>query len=484
MKPLRLLLVEPPFYRLYSQSYGLCKLPLGLAGLAVAALGVSGVEVAVCNADFHPSPAPFSATFLAGKGYATFRQALETAGHPAFDATERLAREYAPDLIGMTVRTPALTPALLTAQRLRRAAPSALLLAGGPHASIAGADLLRVGIFDAVVPGEGEATLVDLLQTLGRGGQLAEVPGLLLRADGRARRTAPRPLLDDLDALPFPASLPSAALIDGADYPDRAFGYVFGARGCPHRCAYCSSRGVWGRRVRFRSDGNILAELEALAQRGLGHVHFDDDTFGVTPQRLRSLCRAIEQARLGVTLSCETHVTLVDETSAEAMARAGFVTVQLGVESGDDAMLARIGKGFRVARAERAAALIRQAGMRLEAFFMVGFPEETEATLQATRALMERLPCDKLIYSIFTPYPGTPLYAQCRSLGLIGPDYDPSRHNHQSPENAFCPRIPAQRFRAIAADIEAYVSEKNAAARATQEAASRQRSSAIRSPTA
>lgn len=484
MKPLRLLLVEPPFHRLYKDSYGLCKLPLGLGSLAATARTLDGVEVLVCNADFHPAPEPFDVRFLAGDGWQACRTVMATGEHPALDALERVAREFQPHVAGVCVRTPTLTQSLLAARRLRRGAPDALLLAGGPHPSIVGPALLRHPEFDALVLGEGEATLRELLHALASGREVRNVPGLVVRGREGIVSTPPRPLLDDLDALPFPGALPVEDIVDGADYPARAFGYVFASRGCPHACGYCSSRGVWGRRVRFRSPENVVAELELLAARGVRHVHFDDDTFGVTPPRLAALCRALEQARLGLSYSCETHVSLVDGASAAALSRAGFVTVQLGLESGDDAMLARVGKGFDTAQAERAAAHIRDAGMRLEAFFMVGFPDETKESLAATRRLMERLHCHKLIYSIFTPYPGTPLFERCRELGLIRPGQDPSQYNHQSPENAFCPRIPADRFRTLASEIEALVSERNNAARQAQVDANREMSSAMRLPMA
>jgi radical SAM superfamily enzyme YgiQ (UPF0313 family) len=147
------------------------------------------------------------------------------------------------------------------------------------------------------------------------------------------------------------------------------------------------------------------------------------------------------------------------------MARAGFTTVQLGLESGDDAMLRRIGKGFTVKQAVEAARLVKSAGLRLEAFIMAGFPDETEGSLGATRRLMETLDADKLIYSIFTPYPGTPLFEECRRLGLIGRGYDYSLHSHQSPENGFCPKIGKERFRSLASELESLVAAKNAASR-------------------
>lgn len=465
MKPLRLLLIDPPFYRLYKDGYGLCKLPLGVASLAAVALETGLAAVKVINADFHAAPEPFSATYLAGEGYAAFRRNLADPEFPAYAALRQSLTDFAPDVIGITVRTPAVASALACARLAKATCPRALIVAGGPHPSVAAHALLSHPEVDVAVSGEGEAVLTDLLRAVAAGTDPALVGGLLLRHDGNIVATPSRPLLTDLDALPFPVRYASQFLDDYERFPPRAFGFLFSARGCPHGCAYCSSKGVWGRRVRFRSVDNVLEELVLLRAMGVAHVHFDDDTFGVTSPRLLALCRALAAAGLGLTYSCETHVDCITEKTVAALAEAGFTTVQLGLESGDDVMLGRIGKGFTVARACRAAGLIKAAGIRLEAFFMVGFPAETEESLARTRRLMETLDADKLIYSIFTPYPGTPLFEECRNLGLIRPDYDFSRHNHQSPENAFCPHIAPPRFRALAGAIETLVAAKNAASR-------------------
>jgi radical SAM superfamily enzyme YgiQ (UPF0313 family) len=470
MTPPRILLIEPPFYRLHKDDYGLCRYPLGLGSLAAVITESALAEVRVVNCDFHPDPAPFSADYLTGEGYRSYRRNLTDTGHPACADLKRLVESFRPDLVGISIKTPVLSPALACARVAKAAAPEAVVIVGGPHPSVTGADLLIHKEVDIVVSGEGEAVLPELIRGLSSGkslketGTLEEIRGISFRRDGAVLTTPPRPALTDLDALPFVHRHAPAVLEEYHRYPESAFGHVFSARGCPFRCAFCSSRGVWGDSVRFRSEENILLDLAGLRGMGLDHVHFDDDTFGVTRNRLADLCRTLEQARTGLTYSCETHVSLITEATVNALARAGFTTVQLGLESGDDAMLRRIGKGFTVMKAREAARRVKAAGLRLEVFFMVGFPDETEDSLHATRRLMEILECDKLIYSIFTPYPGTPLFDRCRHLGLISDGYDYSRHSHQSPENGFCPNIGKDRFRSMASEIESLVAARNRAA--------------------
>jgi radical SAM superfamily enzyme YgiQ (UPF0313 family) len=461
----RLLLVEPPFYRLHTENYGLCKYPLGLGSLAAAVMERGLAEVRVFNGDFHPDPVFFSVDFLAGEGFLSYRRNLKNPVHPAYADLRRLVETYRPDVVGISVKTPVLSSSLACARIVKEVVPETLVVFGGPHPSVTGADLLIHKEVDIVTSGEGETVILELIKAVSSGKRLEEINGISFRQDEIAVNTPSRPVVTDLDALPFIHRYAPKVLVGYHHYPHRAFGHVFSARGCPFTCTFCSSRGVWAGSVRFRSEESLLAELAELRAMGLGHVHFDDDTFGVTRKRLVALCRSLEKARLGLTFSCETHVSLITEETTSAMVRAGFTTVQLGLESGDDTMLRRIGKNFTVKQAVEAAGLVKSAGLRLEAFIMVGFPDETEDSLNATRRLMETVETDKLIYSIFTPYPGTPLFEQCRKSGLIGEGYDYSRHSHQSPENGFCPKIGKERFRSLASSIESLVAAKNAASR-------------------
>jgi radical SAM superfamily enzyme YgiQ (UPF0313 family) len=461
----RLLLVEPPFYRLHTDNYGLCKYPLGVASLAAVIMESGLAEVRVFNGDFHPDPVLFSVDFLAGEGFQSYRRNLTNPDHPAYADLKRLVETYCPDVVGISVKTPVLASALACARIVKEVAPETLVVFGGPHPSVTGSDLLIRKEVDMVVYGEGDAVIVELMKAVSSGRGLEEIHGISFRRDGVVVTTPHRPVITDLDALPFVHRYAPQVLEGYHRYPLRALGHVFSARGCPFTCTFCSSRGVWTGPVRFRSHESLLDELAGLCAMGLSHIHFDDDTFGVTGKRLVALCRSLEKARLGLTFSCETHVSLITEATVTAMVRGGFTTVQLGLESGDDAMLRRIGKGFTVKQALEAAGLVKSAGLRLEAFFMVGFPDETEDSLNATRRLMETLEADKLIYSIFTPYPGTPLFEQCRGSGLIHQGYDYSLHSHQSPENAFCPKIGKERFRSLASEIESLVAAKNAAPR-------------------
>ncbi|MHB8172982.1 MAG: B12-binding domain-containing radical SAM protein, partial [Nitrospirota bacterium] len=191
-------------------------------------------------------------------------------------------------------------------------------------------------------------------------------------------------------------------------------------------------------------------------------VHFDDDTFGITKQYISDLCNGIMEHCRGLKWSCELHVRLVNEESISLMKKAGCYSIQIGVESGNNSILKEMRKNITIEEALSAARIIKGHGISLSAFFMVGFPQETEETLRDTVTAMKKIKCDSLLYSIFTPYPNTEIFDYCKERGLIKDDYDVSLYNHQSPANCFCMNIAPERFRTLVAKIEKMVDRKNA----------------------
>jgi len=200
--------------------------------------------------------------------------------------------------------------------------------------------------------------------------------------------------------------------------------------------------------------------MELLIRRGVSRVHFDDDTFGVSGGRIVELCEAIGRRCPGASWSCELHVNLIDDATVAAMAAAGCRSIQIGIESGNNAVLEAIRKGITIEKALDACRTVNRHGIEMQAFFMVCFPQETEGTLADTFAAMKKIR-GILSYSIFTPYPGTEAFEDCRRRGLVGDDFDVALHNHQSPHNCFCEHIAPDRFRRLVGRIERMVDRNN-----------------------
>ena len=154
-------------------------------------------------------------------------------------------------------------------------------------------------------------------------------------------------------------------------------------------------------------------------------------------------------------------MNLVDPEIIATMQKAGCYRIMLGVESGNNEVLKSVKKGYTIEQAFEAAKIITDSGIMLGAFFMVGFPNETVETLNDTIQAITDVPSNLVIFSTFTPYPGTELFQHCLEQGIVTEDFDVSRFNHQSPQNYFCPNIPKAVFRQTVHDLAIKIDKIN-----------------------
>jgi len=457
----RILLVEPPFYRLYRDTYSLDRYPLSLGYLAGAIRKETDWDVMVYNADFSPQSETIKGSYLAGVGFDNYLNNLRDLSRPVWGEIRSTILEYNPTVIGISAKSQNFASVRIVARLAKESGKQITVMVGGPHPSMVGAEVLNCPDIDVCAKGEGEKTIVELLNAIDAQQEFDAIRGIAYRNDGQIVESAPREFIKDLDSLPFPHETAPGVLKDYDQYPLTAFRYIFAIRGCPYNCFFCGSRRIWSRRVRFRSPENVVREIKGLQKRGLRSVHFDDDTFGVKKQYINDLCNALIRHCPGLKWSCELHVRLVDEQTISLMKAAGCYSIQIGIESGDNGILKAMRKHITIEEALSACRIIKEHGIELHAFFMVGFPQETEDTLNDTIAAMKKIKCDQLIYSSFTPYPGTEAFEFCRENGLIDDDYDISLHNHQSPANCFCMHITPERFRKLVSKVEKAVDRKN-----------------------
>ncbi len=313
-----------------------------------------------------------------------------------------------PEVVGISVFTFNRSASFDLARAVRRLLPATTVVAGGPHASHLHASILEEHPeIDYVVIGEGEETLARLLDRLAAGGDGAELPGLAGRVDGVPFSHGwPEPI-EDLDRLPFPFEGFRGYGVD----PRTQFMVLVTSRGCPGRCAFCSTPRFWGSRIRFRSVDHVLRELRGLREEyGLLEVSFRDDTFSVDRGRVFEMCRRMSDERLGFLWDCQSRVNAVDEERLVAMRRAGCVHIQYGVESGSPRMLERLAKGIDVAEIERAAADTRRAGIEFSVYLITGIEGEEEEDIAATEALLRRIRPHGAVVSSLAVFPGTALW--------------------------------------------------------------------------
>jgi anaerobic magnesium-protoporphyrin IX monomethyl ester cyclase len=394
----------------------------------------------------HPEGADDPFTSLLPAGLLTLDAVARQAGHEvtlanlsgfSWDQIRQLLMKERPELIGISQFTHNRTDALKLARLAKKLDRRCFVLFGGPHATHAFEELLsRHAEVDAVVLGEGESTLVELLEALQRKTPLAAVSGIAYREQGGAVTTAASGGIQDLDSLPVAGERVGRSI--GVDYR-RQLEFVITSRGCPANCLFCSSPLFWGRGVRFRSPESVVAELRLLKERyGLIYFSFRDDTFTADRRRVLEICRLIEEQKLSILWNCQSRVTAVDEEMLIAMKRAGCECIQFGVESGSVEMLKALGKRILPSDVERAAAAVRRVGINLSVYLITGIPGESDADLKETLRLIETIRPQDGQVSPLVYYPGTKLF----SNAVLGAEVPEDLFAHEGGEGFLVRRDP------------------------------------------
>jgi len=319
--------------------------------------------------------------------------------------------DYSPLLAAFSAMTHEIVPCARIAGRLKQA-EAFLTVIGGCHFTALPEQTLReFQAFDCGIAGEGEKPLLELARRVAGTGPGGPIPGLGERTGtGKIVLTPPGPPLtgEELDRLPFPAfhlyygQDRRALASPGTEYP------ILSSRGCPYHCAFCMQ--ALGRRVRTRSAADICLEMEAAINNfGAVAFNFIDEIFLSDTPRTRELLEIMIATGLNrrARWSGLTRANLVTPDLIELAREAGCFRLEMGVESGDDEILKRIGKEITVSQVRRAAGIIRGAGIELYAYFILGHPGETPESLRRTGDLAVELNPDSIALGIMVPYPGT-----------------------------------------------------------------------------
>ncbi len=290
-----------------------------------------------------------------------------------------------------------------------------LLVVGGPLSTTNPGDFLDH--FDVAVMGEGEETMLQIARMFEAGLSLSTVDGIAFKDKNSIKNTAPRSFIKDLDAIPFP----SRDLFDNQSYKDyyrRNFGYttssIMTSRGCPFNCDFCS-RPVFGNDFRSRTAMNIVEEIDEIKSLGYSRIWFADDCFTLGQKRLIDICDKLIDRHVNLGWECLSRVDTIDREVAAKMKQAGCIRVFFGIESGNDDVLRIMKKQVTAAQAAKAVRVCNEAGIRVGAFFIVGYPGESEKSLLDTLRFSSSLDLDYLSFTLPYPIPGTMLFERVRN---------------------------------------------------------------------
>ena len=302
-----------------------------------------------------------------------FRDYQLCPGEDRFDLEVFL--EFAADpapIIGLSCMANLLPFTLLAAKALHERYPDRRIVLGGVGTkAVEDAILKRFDWIDIICRGEAEISGPALLAALAGSGDLARVPGISYRGRTAIRHNPAALRIRDLDALPYPAF----GKVDLSRYT--GYGMIT-SRGCPYPCTFCSVAPVWEWENYSRSPKNVAAEMKLLHEEaGIELFLFQDEFFVSGKARVMEFCRELDAAGLNVKWKAFGRVNLCDREMMQAMADHGCVELRFGIESGSDAVLQRIRKGFTAAESIELLSQAVQIMPRVDAFFVWGFPFET-----------------------------------------------------------------------------------------------------------
>jgi len=355
-----------------------------------------------------------------------------------FDQALDIVIAKKPKYIGISSVTLAIRNAAKLADMIKKKAPGSIIILGGPHITAAYEEVMnKYSQFDIGVIGEGDQTIIELLDALEKNKDLSGVRGITYRKNSSLISTARRELLEDMNLLPMPAwdllpdikkyYIPTAYAVN--KFPSFS---IVTSRGCPYMCTFCD-RSVFGNRYRTHSPEYVLSMIKDLYyNHGIRDIRINDDEFIVSKKRILEFCDLLIDSKMKISWSCLGRVSSVNKEIIDKMKKAGCWQIRFGIESGSQKVLDVLKKGIRLEQIEKAVKICKERGMKTIGFFMMGLPLETEEDLRQTIEFSLRLKLDDFKINYFAPFPGSELFGQLDKYGKLISDSE-DIHMHIKP---------------------------------------------------
>lgn len=394
----KVLLISPPFYRLMGSKYN--GMSLGLCYVS-ASLKKAGHETSIYNSDYSDDD-PYLDQKQMYNSFDAYKLAYEVFGHGTiWEEIENVIKQESPDFVGIQMVTATYKSSQIVADITKRVNPEIKVIVGGVHPTLDPFKTAEYKNFDSLVHGEGEDyELVD-----------HEIYSMVFKEKGLA----------DMDAFP-----------DREIYFNQTGkkSYIMTVRGCPFNCIYCATPKIWGKKVKWRSVENVLEELQLINDKYNDILHFQDDTFTFDKERFLNICRGMIDRQLDLNWICDTRLDRIDNEVLESMKETGCSRIKVGVESGSNRILKQTNKGLSINLIKKRINLIKEIGLPLTIYLMIGFPGETDEDVKKTIELAEWINADYNSLSVVTPYFGTALYEENKHL-LTKPNWEYFYHQSQ-----------------------------------------------------
>ena len=364
---------------------------------------------------------------------------------------EQHLNDFQPDVVGISFWSSNAIAVYATVNTVRRLLPSALVVFGGPHATSYGVYEIEQGHADFVVAGEGEYAFSQLMDLLADCTplHLRQIPGLIYRQNGTVCIN-PVQFENELDRL---GKVDYSAL-NLVRYHQAGYRYsgqavlhdtlpsalIVSTRGCPYRCRFCSAPNISGRRIRMHSPAYVAETIRELYEEfGVRIISLGDDNFTIDQRYATALCSAISALNLHDLIMTSPNgfrLTSLTPDLAGLLKNAGWEEVTIAPESGSPHTLELMHKDMDLELVAPFVDMCADAGLKVKANFMIGFPGETLDDVLATETFIRKNRFDQIGLSFFQPLPGTPVYEDLIEGGEIDSEFIPGRFNQLT----YCPR--------------------------------------------
>ena len=344
---------------------------------------------------------------------------------PESSMIEKEIEYWKPDLIGVSMMIPSFNEGKKEILRLKKYSPHAFVLVGGIAAATIKEHILDIPHVDAVYRGEGESEFANLVSSIENDNWKGS-NNISYKEDGKIVDRPLAPFISNLDEIPFP----DRELVEIKHYlqdihgSDRKAASIISSRGCPYNCVFCYRGPAAGKKFRKRSSNNFVEEIHHLMDKyGVNAFMIWDDNFLLDRNRVIEICNYIKNDKLE--WKCQARVDSLDRELLENMKEAGCVSLNIGIESGNEEILKKMKKGITKKQSEEAIKLCKEIGIFTNAYFILGMPWDTYETINETIDFAIEISPDKAHFFEATPFPGTELREIAIKKGLpVNEDWD------------------------------------------------------------
>ena len=421
----KIILCNPPYYQFIN-------VPFVYQNLGLGYLAGDLIENGYKNVKIYQFDAPST---LAGtaRNFETFEdydpcwgedyyKELNDLNSPVWMGIKEVLKREKPDILGITSMTPQAESARILARIAKDIDPDTTVIQGGIHASLLPGEVLTRSPVDIVVLTEFDLHMAPLADQIRSKLPLEIIPNIVYRnKSGDIIMTEKAPPLEVIDEACYPVREIHTVGENKPTIPSLM--PMITSRGCPYNCSFCARLTLWGQKVRYRSAENVVGEIEMLYKRYRArNFIFEDDTFTLNKSRLLKIFELLREKKLDISWECQTKVNTVDEELIKLLKDNGCTRISIGAESGNQQILDSINKKQTIQQIKDASRIIREAGINLSPFFMIGYPDETRQTMEDTFDLIKDLDCYTAYIYPLIPMPGSKLYEDLKARGTIHED--------------------------------------------------------------